>query len=56
MAEMIADLHGDAYVWKSGRLLSPLSPIGVLYTIGYPDPRANESGSVGAEPLVEEMK
>ncbi len=56
MAEMIAELHGDAYVWESGRVSSPLSPIGVLYTIGYPDPRASESGSVGAEPLVEEMK
>lgn len=56
MAEMIADLHGTPYIWESGRVRSPLSPIGILYTIGYPEPRASGSESLATVPLVDEMK
>ncbi len=28
-------LHGDAYTWESGRVRSPLSPIGVTYLLGW---------------------
>jgi hypothetical protein len=36
MAALIAGLQGAAYTWEIGRVPSPLSPIGVFYTIGYP--------------------
>ncbi|HXF61211.1 MAG TPA: hypothetical protein VNK95_06320 [Caldilineaceae bacterium] len=36
LAALIAGLEGPPYVWKIGRLPSPLSPVGVIYLIGYP--------------------
>lgn len=32
----VAGLDGPAYVWEIGQVSSPLSPIGVIYLIGYP--------------------
>jgi hypothetical protein len=41
MATLIAGLKpspkGSTYVWESGRVRSPVSPLGVTYLIGYPD-------------------
>jgi hypothetical protein len=36
MAELIVGLQGNSYTWDIGRVPSPFSPIGILYTIGYP--------------------
>ena len=35
---LAAALHGPAYTWQAGRVRSPLSPIGVTYLIGVPEP------------------
>ena len=56
MAEMIAEVDGVPYVWEIGSVPAPLSPIGILYTIGYPDLRAYDIGSVATAPRVEVMK
>lgn len=56
MQRLIVQLHGPAYVWEIGHLPSPLSPIGVHYTIGYPAHQAGETEPVVATPRVERMK
>lgn len=33
---LASSLHGPPYTWNIGRAPSPLSPIGVIYAIGYP--------------------
>lgn len=53
---LIAQLHGPAYVWEIGHLPSPLSPIGVHYTIGYPAHQAGDTEPVVTTPRVERMK
>jgi hypothetical protein len=35
---MVEQLHGPPYTWEIGRVRSPLSPIGVIYAIGWPTP------------------
>jgi hypothetical protein len=37
---LIAQLHAPGYVWKTGHLPSPLSPIGIIYALGYPVSKA----------------
>jgi hypothetical protein len=37
---LIAQLHAPGYTWEVGHVRSPLSPIGVLYALGYPTPGA----------------
>jgi hypothetical protein len=56
MAEMIAELHGVPYIWEIGSVPSPLSPIGILYAIGYPDVRASDMESAATAPRVDVMK
>ena len=46
LAALIAGLEGPPYVWKIGRLPSPLSPVGVIYLIGYPQ-AAQDGGATG---------
>jgi hypothetical protein len=38
---LIANLNGANYVWEVGHVPSPLSPIGVIYAIGYPAPKVS---------------
>jgi hypothetical protein len=56
MTELIAGLQGHTYVWDIGRVHSPLSPIGILYTIGYPAVLAGDIDAAGTWPRVEAMK
>jgi hypothetical protein len=56
MAELIGALHGPAYVWEIGHVPSPLSPIGILYTIGYPADHAGDVEEVATLPRVDAMK
>ena len=53
---ILPDLDGVPYVWEIGSVPAPLSPIGILYTIGYPDLRANDIGSAATAPRVDVMK
>jgi hypothetical protein len=36
MQELVARVDAPGYVWQVGRVRSPVSPVGVLYLIGYP--------------------
>ncbi|MCC6453861.1 MAG: class I SAM-dependent methyltransferase [Caldilineaceae bacterium] len=56
MAELIAGVQGNSYIWDIGRVRSPLSPIGILYTIGYPAALGGDTDAVGTWPRVEAMK
>jgi hypothetical protein len=56
MAQLIAALPEHAYVWETGRVPSPLSPIGILYTIGTPVTRASDIDSDETLPRVDVMK
>jgi hypothetical protein len=56
MANLIGELHGPVYVWELGHVPSPLSPIGILYTIGYPAAHAGDVEAVATLPRVDAMK
>jgi hypothetical protein len=40
---LVARLDAPAYRWQIGHLPSPLSPIGVLYLVGYPVSKSSEN-------------
>lgn len=56
MEALIAGLHGAAFSWQIGRVSSPLSPLGIFYTIGWPDVQAETGDAAGMRPRVAVMK